>query len=135
MGKFRVLHISNNLDEYPHCVKDTDEFPHVVKWVEDEYAMFILDEDTQNFYPAGEFFYMTEGITTFDTETQELEDELLIATTYISSTRDQCAHAANGKEEHLACWAAVTNSPLIVNDRISLTDKDRTYLAMKRTKA
>lgn len=135
MGKFRVLHISNNLDEYPQCVKDSDEFPHMIAYVDDEYAMFILDETDGNIYPAGEFFYMVDHVDKFSTETQRLEDELFIATTFIKSIREQCGQALDSKAEHLACWAAVTQSPIICNNRIEISDKDKTYLAMKRTKA
>jgi len=134
MAKFRILHISNNLDEYPHCVKDSDEFPHVVDWVKDEYEMFVLDVDGGSIFPAADFFYMfdVDEIKTFSTETQALEDELHVATNFIRSVRSQCGQAKTAKDEHMACWAVVTESPILINNRIGLSEKDKTYLAMKR---
>jgi len=133
MAKFRILHITNNLDEHPHCAKDSDEFPTIVGWVKDEYEMFILDVDGGSIFPASEFFYMLdESVSTFNTNTQGLEDELFIATTYIKSIRKQCAYAENAKEEHTACWAAVKEAPIVVNNRIELRDKDKTFIELKR---
>lgn len=133
MPNFRVLHITNNIEEYPHATKDSDEFPHVVNWLEDEYGMFVLDDSTGSIYPAGEFFYMMEtDFKGFSTDTQQLEDELFVATNYIRSIRTQCAQAKTAKEEHLACWAAVNESPWLLKNRIELRDKDKTFIAMKR---
>jgi len=134
MAKFRILHITNNLDEYPHCQKDNDEFPHVINLVQDEYDMFVLDEDEGHVYPASEFFYMieTDNISSFNTNTQAIEDELFIATTFIKSIKKQCGHAKDAMAEHLACWAAVTQSPIVITNRIELTDKERTFIELKR---
>lgn len=53
--KYRVLRITNNVEEYPE--NDNEEFPHIVRYVEDEFDLFIVDE-TGHFYPARDFFYM-----------------------------------------------------------------------------
>jgi len=134
MAKFRVLHITNNLDEYPHCQKDNDEFPQVISLVADEYDIFILDVAEGHIWPADDFFYMTENIESFATDATRLEDELFIATNYIKSIRKQCAYAENAKEEHLACWAAVKEAPTVINNRIELRDKDKTFIELKRQK-
>jgi len=111
----------------------SDEFPTIVDWVEDEYEMFILDVDGGSIFPAKDFFYMLENdVSTFDTNVQGIEDELLIATNYIRSIREQCGHAQNAKDEHMACWAAVSEAPILYKNRIELTDKDKTFIELKR---
>lgn len=59
--EYRVVNISNNIDEYPECKKDTEQFPHLVKHVGDEMDTFIVDENGK-FWPAGEFFSMVTVI-------------------------------------------------------------------------
>lgn len=139
MAKFRVLHITSNITEYPQAIKDSDEFSHIVGWLDDEheYGIFILDEERGSIFPAEDFFHMFEAdeITTFSTDTQDLEDELFVATNFIRSIRTQCGHAKTPKDEHMACWAAVKESPLLTGNRVELTDKDRTFIELKRTKS
>lgn len=56
---FRVVRITNNIEDYQDCEEDTKEFPELVKYVEDEMNTFIIEEDTEEFYKAEEFFFMT----------------------------------------------------------------------------
>ena len=64
--KYRVVKITNNLDEYPSCEKDTMEFPELIDHVDDELDWFIVDENG-NYWEAGDFFFMVEpGIVTFE---------------------------------------------------------------------
>lgn len=53
--KYRVIKISSYLDGYPECVKDTIEFPNMIKYLEDEYGMFVIDENG-DFCDAIDFF-------------------------------------------------------------------------------
>jgi len=62
--KYRVLRITNNMEEYPRCEKDTTEFPELVRYVEDEMDMFVMDENGA-FCNADEFF-MTHNILEFE---------------------------------------------------------------------
>ena len=61
--KYRVVKISNNVEEYPDCAADTQEFPHLVKHVEDEMDIFIIDVNG-DFWEAECFFHST-SITEF----------------------------------------------------------------------
>lgn len=57
MYNFRVLRITNNIEDYPDCEKDTLEFPDLVEHVSDEMDIFIFNLETGNFWKAGDFFY------------------------------------------------------------------------------
>lgn len=65
MTKYRVLWISNNLEDYPECTKDTKEFSHLVSDVEDEMDIFIVNTKTGGFHKASEFFHQVD-ITSFE---------------------------------------------------------------------
>ncbi|MCK5316865.1 MAG: hypothetical protein KAJ55_03070 [Anaerolineales bacterium] len=65
--KYRVVKISNNIEEYPDCAADTKEFPYLIKHVEDEMDIFIIAENG-DFWEAECFFHST-SITEF----QEIE--------------------------------------------------------------
>ncbi|KPK54172.1 MAG: hypothetical protein AMS22_06325 [Thiotrichales bacterium SG8_50] len=58
--KYRVVKITNNVDRYPECADDTAKYPDLVQHVEDEMELFIISADTGRFWPAGDFFYMTD---------------------------------------------------------------------------
>ncbi len=58
MIKFRVVTVTNNLEEYPQYRDDTEEFPEIVSYVEDEANTFIVDTRDGDFWPAREFFDM-----------------------------------------------------------------------------
>lgn len=60
MHSFRVLRITNNIEGYPDCERDTLEFPQLVKYVQDEMDIFILNLETLMWFHAKEFFYMAE---------------------------------------------------------------------------
>ena len=62
--KYRVVKISNSVEEYPDCVADTKEFPHLIKHIEDEMQLFVIAENG-DFWDAEEFFNMN-SITEFD---------------------------------------------------------------------
>lgn len=56
-----VVKITKNLEGYPECKEDTEKYPHLVKYVGDEMDIFIVKaDDPEQFWPAGEFFYMVE---------------------------------------------------------------------------
>jgi len=58
--RLRVVKITNNIDSYPEAVEDTAAFPHLVDRVEDEYDLFIVDEETGEWWVADEFFQSEE---------------------------------------------------------------------------
>jgi len=64
---FRVLTITNNLDEYHQYEKDTNEFPDLVRRVEDEIETFVYCNETEDWWEAGEFLLMVD-MKTFQSE-------------------------------------------------------------------
>lgn len=60
---FKVVKISNNLEEYPECKKDTDDHPNLIEHVNDEMDIFIIDNDG-GWCRADDFFY-NENIKAF----------------------------------------------------------------------
>ena len=70
MNTFRVLRISNNLEEYPDCTEDTLEFPDMVEYLDDEMDIFVYCNETGEFWHSDEFFSMV-GMTTFSSENAE----------------------------------------------------------------
>jgi len=65
--RYRLVKITNNIKEYPECELDTLEFPHLVNEITDEQDYFVINTETQEFYPADEFFYMADiSIKYFD---------------------------------------------------------------------
>jgi len=67
---YRVVTITNNLEDYPGCKDDNEEFPEMIDYVSDETDLFIIevhDDGTYTWYPADEFFYMKK-IKSFETE-------------------------------------------------------------------
>ena len=113
MAQFKILKISNNLDDYPEAIQDTDKYPHLIKWLDDEFGLFVANLSNGDFFPAAEFFYMVEEFKEFETNPQQLKDELAIATAYIDSLKRD-------------------DAPKIANGRIKLTDKDKTWLKMRK---
>jgi len=67
MNTFRVLQITNKIDEYPDCKEDTLEFPDLVEEVEDEMEIFILCVETDEFWKSREFFSQVT-MKTFNSE-------------------------------------------------------------------
>ena len=61
---YRVVKISNNIEDYPECKEDTEKYPHLINRVMDEMDFFIVDEDSGEWFPSNEFFYMVK-LTTF----------------------------------------------------------------------
>lgn len=61
---YKVVKIANNLKDYPDCKEDTNAYPELVKHVQDEMDLFIVDEDSGEWFPSNEFFYMVK-LTTF----------------------------------------------------------------------
>lgn len=53
---YRVVSVSRTGDsvDFP----DNDEFPHLIKYVSDEEELFIVNENTGDYWPADEFFMM-----------------------------------------------------------------------------
>ena len=60
MKRYRVLSITNNIEEYPEAKEDTLEFPDLVADVEDEMDMFVLDLENDEIFKADEFFYQVD---------------------------------------------------------------------------
>jgi hypothetical protein len=58
MTLYLVVKISDSLEEYPDCKEDTEMFPHLVKYLKDEMDTFIVQDGTENFWKASEFFQM-----------------------------------------------------------------------------
>ena len=52
----RIVSVSKTGDsiDFP----DNNEFPHLIQYVSDEEDLFIVNEDTGDFWPADEFFMM-----------------------------------------------------------------------------
>ena len=57
MKRFRVVSITNNIEDYPESKEDTLEFPGLVEDVEDEQALFVIDLEADEIYKADDFFY------------------------------------------------------------------------------
>ena len=134
MSQFKVLHISNNLDKYPECSRDSNEHPELVNWVHGEYQMFIYNLKTGSAFQADSFFKINEHVTKFRDAnyTDLLEDELQFAIMYIQSTKAQILDArTNNGDIHEAIISMIKDCPMINNKRIILRDEDRTYLAIK----
>lgn len=58
MIQFRVVTITNDLEEYPQYRADTEEFLELVQWIEDEIEVLVIDPRDGGFWPAREFFEM-----------------------------------------------------------------------------
>ena len=41
-------------------VEDTKNYPDISQYAEDEYESFVVNLETQQFYPARDFFYMVD---------------------------------------------------------------------------
>ena len=135
MARFKVLRISNNLDDYPEAAEDSANYPELVDWVEDEYQMFIYNFATADAFPADEFFSMARDVDEFTTgdTMQRVEDELQIAIEYINSIKKQIIDARTGDGDmHEAIMSMIRDCPHINNNRILLSDEQKTYLKLKR---
>ena len=66
--KFKVVKITNDIEEYPDCEEDTKNHPDLIEDVEDEMEIFVIDINTDTVYRAADFFYMTnlKHFKTFD---------------------------------------------------------------------
>ena len=58
MNRLEIVRVTNNPSEYPDFGKASAEYPELVKHIEDECAVFVVDSETGNFWPAAEFFLM-----------------------------------------------------------------------------
>lgn len=57
----RVVKITTDLASYPQCQEDNLAYPDLVNYlVEDEYKEFVVDLDSDNYWPADEFFDMVD---------------------------------------------------------------------------
>jgi len=70
MITFRVVTVTNNLEQYPQHVYDNDEFPHLIDYVEDEVETFVVDENDGGFWKSSEFFQCT-NVTHFLIDSSE----------------------------------------------------------------
>jgi len=114
MAIYRILKISSDLDKYPEAIQDTDNHPEVLPYLNDDFDLFVLNEETNHFWPAMHFFF-GEDINRFMTDFEQLEDELFVAAKYIESLNDP-------------------DAPKVSNGRIKLTDKDKTFIRLSRSK-
>lgn len=55
--KYKVLKITNNIEAYPEAKEDTLQYPNLINKVEDEFDLFIMNENGEC-YQADEFFNM-----------------------------------------------------------------------------
>lgn len=53
---YRIVSITNNPEDYPECRDDSKEFSHLIDELEDEMDTFVVNEETGEFWPHGEFF-------------------------------------------------------------------------------
>jgi len=69
--KLRVVEVTNDLDNCPEFADASAEYPQLVERVEDESAVFVVDTETGDFWPAAEFFHMV-AVTAFLVNPAEL---------------------------------------------------------------
>jgi len=60
MKRYKLIHITNNIEEYPEDENDTLEYPNLIDEVEDEEEHFIIDLETGEYFPARDFFLMVD---------------------------------------------------------------------------
>lgn len=60
LHKLYVAYVTNDVKNNPGCKEDTERFPYLIPYVEDECELFVVDESTENFWQASEFFDMTD---------------------------------------------------------------------------
>jgi hypothetical protein len=66
--KYKVITVTNNVNEYPQYRKSTLEHPELVDLICDECATFVVDE-TNQYWPADEFFAMADNnVVEFETK-------------------------------------------------------------------
>ena len=66
--KYKVITVTNNLNEYPHYREATLAHPELVDRVGDECETFVVDE-TGQYWPADEFFAMADNnVVEFETK-------------------------------------------------------------------
>lgn len=70
MIEFRVITITNDLQEHPQYRDDTEEFPNLVQYIEDEVETFVVDMRDGGFWGASDFFFGT-NITHFIVDSSE----------------------------------------------------------------
>lgn len=56
---FKVVKITNNLEDYPECAEDTAAYPELVEEVTDEMDLFVIYPDGE-WLKADEFFYVED---------------------------------------------------------------------------
>ena len=90
MIQFRVVVITNNLEEYPEYRENTEEFPEMVPYVEDEVRVFVSGGG--DFWPANEFFDMV-SVTRFtvDASIEDLEEQIQLAVVRLSDLKLELA--------------------------------------------
>jgi len=69
--ELRVVTVTNKPDEYPESAEASVEFPELVGYIDDEAETFIVDPETDDFWPAAEFFHMV-AVTAFLANPAEL---------------------------------------------------------------
>lgn len=58
MGKYRVVTVTNDLENNPEYAEDTIAYPDLIKYVEGDLAIFVIDLTNDNVYSHDQFFMM-----------------------------------------------------------------------------
>ena len=69
--ELKIVTVTRKPDLCPEYAEASAEYPKLVKYVEDDSAVFVVDPETGNFWPAAEFFHMC-AVTTFFVNPAEL---------------------------------------------------------------
>lgn len=64
MGKYRVVTVTNDLENNPEYAEDTIAYPDLIKYVEGDLAIFVIDLTNDKIYSHDEFFIVV-GIKEF----------------------------------------------------------------------
>jgi len=70
--ELKVVMVTNDPDNYPELADISAKYPGLVERVEDEFAVFIVDSETHDFWLASEFFDMCL-VTSFLVNSAELD--------------------------------------------------------------
>ena len=70
--ELKIVRVTNSPSVYPEFAEASAEYPQLVMYVKDEYAVFVVDPKTGDFWPANEFFYMY-SVTAFLMDPIELD--------------------------------------------------------------
>ena len=69
--ELKVVEVTNDPDNCPEFAEASAKYPELVERVEDESAVFVVDPETGDFWPACEFFNMC-AVTAFLVNPAEL---------------------------------------------------------------